>query len=152
VPTAWRIVKAARADTAFDGEGARLHGGRWNSPGTAIVYTAQGESLAALELLVHLHAAHLLGTYSSVSVTFEQELVAVIDAAALPSDWRAYPAPLRLQQIGDLWAADQSSVLLEVASAIVPRERLYLVNPRHPDFARLTSGPAVPFEFDRRLK
>jgi len=40
MPKSWRILKSAHAATAFDGEGARLYGGRWNSPGTAVVYTA----------------------------------------------------------------------------------------------------------------
>ena len=33
---AWRIVKSKHVASAFDGEGARIIGGRWNSPGTAI--------------------------------------------------------------------------------------------------------------------
>ncbi|WP_367268713.1 RES domain-containing protein, partial [uncultured Sphingomonas sp.] len=32
-----RLCKAAHA--ALDGEGARMWGGRWNSPGRAMVYT-----------------------------------------------------------------------------------------------------------------
>jgi len=51
---AWRIVKARHATTAFNGEGARLNGGRWNSPGERVVYASATKSLAALETLVHL--------------------------------------------------------------------------------------------------
>ena len=29
----WRLLKTKHAAHAFDGEGARLYGGRWNSPG-----------------------------------------------------------------------------------------------------------------------
>ena len=54
--TAWRIVRARFADSAFDGEGARRYGGRWNSRGTRMVYTAGSQALAALEMLVHLDA------------------------------------------------------------------------------------------------
>src|SRR5437016_2636134 len=54
--TAWRIVKARHATNAFDREGARLEGGRWNSAGTPVVCTSQSAALAALELLVHLGA------------------------------------------------------------------------------------------------
>lgn len=59
VITAWRIVKARSAPTAFDGEGAGLDGGRWNSPGSAVVYTGGSAALAALEVLVHLGRAAL---------------------------------------------------------------------------------------------
>ncbi len=54
MPSAWRIVRAARVNSAFTGEGARVYGGRWNSRGTAVVYVSEHESLAALELFVHL--------------------------------------------------------------------------------------------------
>jgi len=46
--TAWRITKREHTRNAFTGEGAREFGGRWNHPGTAVVYTAQSQSLAAL--------------------------------------------------------------------------------------------------------
>ena len=35
--TAWRMVKAKHAATAFYGKGAADHGGRWNSRGVAVV-------------------------------------------------------------------------------------------------------------------
>ena len=43
--------RAARA--ALDGEGARIHGGRWNLPGSRVVYASATLSLAVLEMLVH---------------------------------------------------------------------------------------------------
>ena len=58
--SAWRITKRKHARSAFTGEGARLYGGRWNSPGTAIIYTAESQSLAVLEILVHLDSPELL--------------------------------------------------------------------------------------------
>ncbi len=58
---AWRIVKRKHAKKAFTGEGARQFGGRWNSPGVAIVYTAESQSLAALEILVHLRELGVAG-------------------------------------------------------------------------------------------
>jgi RES domain-containing protein len=33
----WRLCRARHAATAFDGEGARLFGGRWNEKGMAVV-------------------------------------------------------------------------------------------------------------------
>jgi RES domain-containing protein len=37
---------------AHSGKGAALHGGRWNLPGTEVIYTSESRSLAALEILV----------------------------------------------------------------------------------------------------
>ena len=50
----WRISKRKYATTAFNGEGARRFGGRWNSKGKSVVYTSATLSLAALETFVHM--------------------------------------------------------------------------------------------------
>jgi RES domain-containing protein len=152
MPRAWRIVKVSRASSAFDGEGARLYGGRWNSPGTAVVYAAQSESLAALELLVHLQASHLLMAYCSIPVDYSEALVETVDPDGLSPHWRDYPAPSALQQFGDRWAAEQRSAILRAPSAVIPGEWITIINPRHRDFGRLVIGSPKPFTFDPRLK
>jgi len=152
IQRAWRIVKSRLASDAFDGEGARLHGGRWNSPGTAMVYLATSESLAALELLVHLQSSHLLMSYCSIGVELDDASIEILDAAALPADWRSHPAPAELQRIGDRWVSEGRSLGLRVPSAIVPREANLLINPIHPQMHDLAIGPARPFDFDPRLK
>lgn len=75
---AWRILKAKHADQAFTGEGARLHGGRWNTEGAAVIYTSATISLAVLEILVHLESAALLSKYQLTSVEFEEKPVTVL--------------------------------------------------------------------------
>src|SRR3712207_9538441 len=86
--TGWRIVKSRYAAAAFDGEGARLYGVRWNSPGTRMVYTSSTISLAVLEVLVHLQEASLLSSYSLVSVSFDDALIECLDRSRLPDGWR----------------------------------------------------------------
>ena len=149
--TAWRIVKSRRARSAFDGEGARLYGGRWNSPGTRVVYAAGSVSLAVLEILVHLEDAEILSSYSLCAVEFADGLIEPLDRSGLPADWRSYPAPPGLRRIGDAWVRGGSSVILEVPSAVVERESNYLINPEHPDFASVNVGEPEPFGLDPRL-
>ena len=149
--TGWRIVKSRYASTAFDGEGARLYGGRWNSPGTRIVYTSSTISLAVLEVLVHLQEASILSSYSLISAGFDDALVERLDRSMLPDGWRSYPAPSELQRIGDEWVRRQRSAVLEVPSVIVERESNYLLNPTHPDFSSVVIGEPEPFTFDERL-
>lgn len=149
---AWRILEAPYADHAFSGEGARLAGGRWNSPGKAIVYTAGSASLAMLEMLVHLGRQELLKAYLLFDVMFDEALVAGVALADLPTTWRDYPSPAAVQQIGDAWVAQAASAVLRVPSAVMPTEWNYLINPAHPDFAKITIGPAQPLKFDPRLK
>src|SRR5690242_15992072 len=113
---AWRIVKTRHSGDAFSGEGARLYGGRWNSSGIGMVYTAASKSLATLELLVHLHNTSLLPSFSICPVDFEDSLVELIDPATLPREWQQSPPPISLQTFGDDWIARGSSVVLKVPS------------------------------------
>lgn len=148
---AWRIIKTRFAADAFSDEGARLYGGRWNSVGVAMVYTAGSISLATLELLMHLDSSTLLPSYSICPVDFDASLVEVIDPAVLPSDWQQSPPPTSLQVIGDEWISRQSSLVLSVPSAVVADENNYLINPAHKDFKKLSIGRMKPFRFDSRL-
>lgn len=147
---AWRLVKKKHARDAFTGEGAYLYGGRWNSRGTHMVYTGGTLSLAALELLVHLTPIDGL-VYQAIRVTFPKKLVDLVNQADLPQNWRDQPPPPRTQQLGDEWARHAKSAVLAVPSVIVPHEKNYLINPLHPDFAKIEIGPAEPFAFDSRL-
>ena len=149
--TAWRIVKARRAATAFDGEGARLFGGRWNSPGSPLVYTADSAALAALEMLVHLGTGAMLPAYVLIACSFDDVLVSHLDRARLPPHWRAYPGSAALQSIGNEWLRHATSAVLEVPNAIIATESTYLLNPKHPDFASIRVAAPQAFDFDLRL-
>lgn len=148
---AFRIVKARLANTAFTGEGARLNGGRWNSPGVPMIYAASTISLAILEMLVHLQSRDLLLKYVLIPVTFDDSLVAEVGRKSLPRDWRASPVASEVQEIGDQWIAAHSSAVLRVPSAVVPTEANYLLNPNHPDFAEITVGEKQSIRLDPRL-
>ena len=146
-----RIVKARYQSSAFDGEGARQDGGRWTSPGLAVVYVAESAALAALELLVHLGRGSALQAYVLIACSFPETIVSRLDRARLPGNWRSYPAPADLQLLGDDWLKRQTSAVLEVPSAIIGSESNYLLNPHHPDFTSVVVSEPQPFRFDVRL-
>jgi RES domain-containing protein len=56
-----------------------------------------------------------------------------------------------LQRLGDAWVKAGNSVILAVPSAIVPNELNLLLNPRHPNFAKIDIHVATDFVLDRRL-
>jgi len=147
---AWRIVKEKHAATAFDGEGAWLYGGRWNSSGTRVVYTSAALSLAALESLVHLNPP-VFFKYVAIPVEFDHALVESVAVAGLPVDWTEEPPPPSATEIGDLWVRESRSAVLELPSVIIQAEPNYLLNPAHPDFKKIVIGKPVPFAFDPRL-
>jgi RES domain-containing protein len=146
----WRLCK--RRQAAFDGEGARRAGGRWNRRGTAVVYTSETLSLAALELFVHCDPTLLPDDLVAIESEIPEGLaIRRVDAAPLPRDWRRYPAPEALAAIGSDWANGLATAALSVPSAVVLRERNVLLNPAHPDFRKIRVGRPEPFSLDARL-
>ena len=144
----WRIDRKLYRATAFTGEGARLYGGRWNSQGVSVVYTAEHRSLAMLEILVHLRKPK---DYELYSVKFDESLVQELAAQNLPRNWDVEPPTSDTQEIGDNWVMSASSAVLSVPSAVVPEERNYILNPRHPDFKQFQIDGPFPCYFDPRL-
>lgn len=147
----WRIVKPEFAHDAFSGRGARLYGGRWNPRGIAVVYTSATLSLATLELLVGTPRPQRLPEYSAFRCSVPGRLIEELDPGSLPETWRVYPAPPRLQQIGSEWATSLRSVALAVPSAVIESETNLLLNPAHPDFAKIEISEVRPLRFDLRL-
>lgn len=148
---AWRIIQRKVAKFAFTGEGARRFGGRWNSPGRAIIYTAQSLALATLEILVHVDSHQLLQDYVAIPVTVPQHLIVKVDDSALPNNWRAYSGAKATRTIGDAWVSQGVSPVLQVPSAVIPAECNFLLNPSHKNFGKLHIGKSRRFQFDPRL-
>jgi RES domain-containing protein len=147
---AWRLCR--RAHAAPDGEGARRYGGRWHQRGTALIYTSESASLAALEYFVHLDPENAPPDLILIPVDIPPSLVIrELRIAALPADWRSLPAPDALAQMGTNWARRLESSVLSVPSAIVPEERNHLLHPTHPEFREIRFGRARPFSFDPRM-
>ena len=147
---AFRLCRANHP--AYDGEGARRVGGRWNSKGTRVLYMSENRSLAVLEVLVHLSASlpdrYVLGAASIP----DDVAVEVLDESQLPANWSTLdPREQEItRQMGDEWVVQQRSVILSVPSVILG-ERNYVLNPAHPDFQRIAFAEPVPFRFDIRL-
>ena len=146
----WRLCR--RKNAAFDGEGARLAGGRWNRRGTAVVYTSATLSLAVLEYFVNLPGGQAPADLVSIPADVPDALpVSSLDSAGLPRGWRKYPALEALAELGARWVEEGKAAILAVPSAVVPKERNYLLNPAHTDFRRITVGKPEPFSLDFRM-
>lgn len=146
----WRVAR--RVHSALDGEGARRAGGRWNSPGLAVVYTSSALSLAILELLVHTDPDLVPRDLYAFEIEVPASLVPDhLDVSILPSGWRDIPNHPACRAAGDAWLEQRSHALLGVPSAVVPEELNYLINPAHADAALIKVVRSRPFSFDERL-
>jgi RES domain-containing protein len=148
----WRIIDRGFVREAFSGQGACDYGGRWNSPGTRMVYCSEHPALAALEKLVHIQdIEQLRQSYALISVDCPEELAETL-SQRLPKNWTGESARARLRRLGDQWGASRRSLALIVPSVVLPRSSNILVNPLHPAFSELRIGRAEHFDFDSRLR
>jgi RES domain-containing protein len=147
----YRIVKERYAKD-LSGTGARMAGGRWNRKGVPVVYASESRALAMVEFLVHIPFAIAPGNLVLVTIDIPDRTQArTIAASELPSDWRDYPAPGELAEIGSRWVDKNDTVLLHVPSAIVEHERNTILNPAHPDFKNISIAGIEPIRLDKRL-
>lgn len=148
--TVWRLCRKKYA--AFDGEGSRLAGGRWNRRGTAVVYTSATLSLAVLEYFVNLPSAAAPPDLVAIAAELPKDLsMSSLDLKDLPRGWRKYPAPEALADLGNRWVSEGKTAVLSVPSAVVPQERNYLLNPAHARFREITLGKPQPLSLDPRM-
>jgi RES domain-containing protein len=145
VTDVYRLVRKERAGEALSGEGSRLYGGRWNLPGTAVVYASESRALAVLETFVHLTLEARVMQFFLYTITLPKRV-------RLQRYTRRRGRQLAAgQEVGRAWVDDGAALALVVPSVIVPEEANYVLNVRHPQFAKVRIGKPEPFSFDERL-
>lgn len=134
---AFRI--ADRRFPIFDGTGARLVGGGWNSPGRAVIYAAETFAGTVLEVLVHSNLGRVPKSHGVVEITINDEVAVEAVAADAVPGWDAEDQ-LASRAFGDKWLAEQRTAVLLVPSSVTRgREHNVLLNPEHPEFERITA-------------
>src|SRR5262245_31474669 len=132
--TVWRLTPPDYS-YSLDGEGSRLIGGRWNSPGWAMLYTASHLSLNILEVFVHFPDARRDELPEMVAVHIEVPDDAGASEIDIPQfqSLMAAPDPLAAcQALGDEWLAKGGKLVLRAPSVLVPEETNVMLNPQHP--------------------
>jgi len=149
---AWRLTKARHATIAFDGEGGRLEGGRWNPRGISVVYLSDHPALAALEAFIHLKSAAIKIKFLMYRVEIPIEVpVLELAVADLPAGWRNEPPSPETMAVGEKWIQEGKATVLKVPSVLVPAAANLVLNPRHPDASKVQIGQAEKFSFDPRM-
>jgi len=135
----------------LDGTGARLHGGRWNSPGRAVIYAAETYAGAILEILVHANLNRLPRTYAVLTIEIPDDLTVERLALSNLPGWDA-PNQAVSRAFGDRWLAEARTAVLMVPSLVTQgREHNVLLNPACPEFAHLRHTGPEPVRWDERL-
>jgi RES domain-containing protein len=126
---------ASRRYAADNSEGARLYGGRWNKPGTAVIYAATTRSLAALEVIVH--NGGIPGDYRVIAIELSGLAIQEIVMSQLPDRWPDEESLPTTANLGTEWVDSGTTAVLRVPSAVIPEEHNYILNPQHPEFKRI---------------
>jgi RES domain-containing protein len=143
---AWRL--ASSRYRPLTGEGARLVGGRWNSPGLPLVYSSESLALCLAECLVHI-PSRLPADYHAFKIEFPEDAAERLDLTLLKADWETDLGYTRA--IGDQWIVQRRSLALVVPSVVLPESMNVLLNPAHPDMSAVIVT-ARAFQFDPRLR
>ncbi|MBA9079593.1 MULTISPECIES: RES family NAD+ phosphorylase [Rufibacter] len=136
----------------LSGRGAELAGGRWNSKGTALLYTCESRALCTTEIAVHTPLGIVPSDYWLITLEIPDALPFLeFERTLLPPDWKTFPHPNATQLLGDTFAREGKFVAAKVPSAVVQGDHNYLLNPRHPEFRQVQLVASEPFPFDERL-
>ena len=146
----WRLFPERFRSTAFSGVGGLYAARRWNHLGTPMVYAATSRALAALEFFVNLEPNEAPDDLLMVEAAVPDEFIETLDLKQLPRNWRSLDNQ-RCRDIGSEWARSLRSLALKVPSVVVDEDWNVLLNPKHPEFAKVKIGSAKPFRFDERL-
>jgi RES domain-containing protein len=150
----WRIAVEAPTYAANDlsGTGAKMTGGRWNSKGTPVVYSAANIALATLETVHYLSGGGLPFNRYLVRIDIPDAVWAARQMLdPLPGGWDAIPAGMTARTAGDAWIASGATALLLVPSVIVPDEYNVLINPQHGDVAAIVATTLKRWIYDPRF-
>jgi RES domain-containing protein len=153
MPLVWRLTSPAYA-RVLDGEGNRITGARWNSPGRGVVYTSANLSLCVLETYVHIPPPlrEALPSFAAVCLNVPDDAEATrVGPAELQRLISASNPQAAFRSLGDKWLSEARNLLLMAPSVVVPEELNIMLNPAHARMRDVQVVSTRPFQFDPRL-
>ena len=148
----WRMEKVQYSESSKQGDGAKLAGGRWSSPGKPAVYCAEHLSLSVLEVLVHARTPEQrLAKRVKAQIQAPEALLERVPAKVIPPHFGPASPYAATQAFGDEWLRSLRNPGLIVPSALIPEEFNIVLNPLHPEYARFVWGDWNAIVLDSRL-
>ena len=146
---AFRI--ADRRFPIFDGTGAFLNGGRWNSPDRRVIYASETYPGAILEVLAHTRTGKVPRTHEWVEIAIPPTVSVEHVSSDDLKGWDVLDSAIA-RQFGDQWLHQKRTLILTVPS--LPASGLarnVLINQDRPEFAQLEVSNPRPVVWDLRL-
>jgi RES domain-containing protein len=130
----------------ISGTGASLYGGRWNNPGTFLLYTAENNILAALEIAIRIPLEQISKDYVMIPLEIPD---AEVFTPKLSKNW--YKEFETTRNIGDAFVKQQSHFIMKVPSALISDAYNYLLNPHHELAKKIVVKEPRSILMDKRL-
>lgn len=147
----WIYRIADERHPIWDGMGAALIGGRWNSPGKPVIYGSLSYSCAMLETLAHANIGRIPERHRYVIAEVPNGVPAeILDENALPKGWD-FENSAAARAFGDQWLLELRTAILVIPSVIAKLDQNALVNPLHPDANKLMVSEPKKVVWDKRL-
>lgn len=136
----------------LNGEGARLHGGRWNMIGIPCIYTSETKALSILEYAANVPLEEMPFSISITVYTIPDNSWKEFGLDELPKNWSQIPAPRETKEWGNRHLQEAKFPALKLPSVIIHSEFNFILNPLHPDFKKVSVKEVHSFTFDTRIK
>ena len=120
--------------------------GRWHRQGMHVVYTAESSALAMLEVLANLETVVTPPSFQLLEIDAPDDLTV--------TDWPAgqdHRDQSLTAEWGDAFLRAGKTPLARVPSVVAPESSNFLLNPQHPDAARVRITRAARWPWDARL-
>ncbi len=145
----YRITSSKRASD-ISGYGASIYPGRWNKKGTLVLYTGESKEIALLEILVHIPPL-MTPDLDILTIEIPDNSMTVLTPEDLPPNWRQFPAPTVLADIGQKWIDEGKTMALKVPSSIIHSAYNIILNCKHKKYKTVKILSQKKFYFDSRL-
>ncbi|MFY7651803.1 MAG: RES family NAD+ phosphorylase [Chitinophagaceae bacterium] len=136
----------------LSGEGAKLHGGRWNNIAIPCVYASESRALALLEFTVNINLHDIPRMLSITSIDIDAEVITKINIADLPGNWADYPAPPSTKDFGSQLLQHAEYPVFQIPSAIIRQEHNFVINPQLISKQNCRIVHIEDFVYDVRIK
>ncbi|MFL5740868.1 MAG: RES family NAD+ phosphorylase [Flavisolibacter sp.] len=145
----YRLARTKWSDD-LSGEGARLHGGRWNQTGIPCIYASESRALALLEYTVNVGIDEIPRALSMITLEIPDKKIYSAAISEIPGNWRDSPAPASTRDFGTELL--KSHLIIQLPSAVLPEENNFLINPLHKDIQWVKIISKTDFVYDLRIK
>ncbi|MBS1747001.1 MAG: RES domain-containing protein [Bacteroidetes bacterium] len=134
------------------GEGARLHGGRWNHILFPCIYTSESRALAVLDYTVNISIEDIPQSLCITAIEIPDTGIHELNVADFPRNWKKSPAPASTKDLGSQLLKTAIAPIIKIPSIIIPQEFNYILNPKSTGSKDFKIINVDDFVYDARIK